>query len=386
MTAPLVPGSEAEVAEILRAGPPVALRGGGTRAPAPEPGTVLLSTAGLTGITLYEPGALTLVARAGTPLAEVEAALAAEGQMLPFEPWDARALTGATGAPSFGGMAATNASGPRRPVAGACRDSMIGVRFVDGTGMVVKNGGRVMKNVTGLDLVKLMAGSHGTLGVLTEISVKVLPRPERVATLVLRGLGLAPAVAAMSAALCTPFQVSGAAHLPDRGETWLRLEGFAGSVAHRARALAAELVIFAEAEMAERDWTEVRDARPLAGAEAPGAVWRISVKPSDGPGVVAALGPDARWLMDWGGGLVWARVPEAFDLRAALAALAGHATLVHPGHATPPRWPVLPPEAPPVAALSAALRARFDPAGRLDPGRLDPGHLDPGRPRGPVAA
>lgn len=376
MTAPLLPASEAELADILRSpGPPVSIRGGGTRAPLAAEASVL-STAGLTGITLYEPGALTLVARAGTPLAEVEAALAAEGQMLPFEPWDARALTGATGVPSFGGMAATNASGPRRPVAGACRDSMIGVRFVDGGGMVVKNGGRVMKNVTGLDLVKLLAGSHGTLGVLTEISVKVLPRPERVATLVLRGLGPAQAVAAMSAALSTPFQVSGAAHLPDRGETWLRLEGFAGSVAHRARALAAELVIFAEAETTDRDWTEVRDARPLAGDDEPGAVWRISVKPSDAPAVVAALGPGIRWLMDWGGGLVWARVPEALDLRAALAAITGHATLVRTGGGNAPLWPFLPPEAPPVAALSAALRARFDPAGRLNPGR----------PRGPVAA
>lgn len=380
MTAPLVPTSEAEVADILRASPPLAIRGGSTRiTDAPE--ATVLSTAGLTGITLYEPGALTLVARAGTPLAEIEATLATEGQMLPFEPWDARALTGATGTPSFGGMAATNASGPRRPVAGACRDSMIGVRFVDGTGMVVKNGGRVMKNVTGLDLVKLLAGSHGTLGVLTEISVKVLPRPEQVATLVLQGLGPAQAVEAMSAALCTPFQVSGAAHLPDRGETWLRLEGFAGSVAHRTRALAADLVIFGEAEAAERDWTEIRDARPLAGGDAEGAVWRISVKPSDGPGVVAALGPGARWLMDWGGGLVWARVPDTFDLRAALAAIPGHATLVRPGGGGAPRWPLLPPEAPPVAVLSAALRARFDPAGRLNANRLTPG-----RPRGPVAA
>ena len=186
------PATEDELADVVRAaaaaGRPLAIEGGGTRGIGHAVEGDRLSTAALTGITLYEPGALTLVVRAGTPLAEVEAALAAEGQMLPFEPWDARALTGSNGVPTVGGMVAVNAAGPRRMQAGACRDSLIGVRFVDGTGAVVKNGGRVMKNVTGLDLVKLMAGSHGTLGVLTEVGFKVLPRPEATATLVLEGL------------------------------------------------------------------------------------------------------------------------------------------------------------------------------------------------------
>lgn len=373
----LLPGSEEELAAMIReaasAGRELRVQGGGTRGAGASWAT-RLSTANLRGISLYEPGSLTLVAAAGTPLAEIEAALAAEGQMLPFEPWDARALTGADGTPTFGGMAATNASGPRRIQAGACRDSMIGVRFVDGTGMAVKNGGRVMKNVTGLDLVKLLAGSRGSLGVITEVGVKVLPRPERVATLVLPGLGPEQAVSAMSVALGTPFQVSAAAHRPDLGETWVRLEGFEGSVAHRSRALAAELVIFGAVAAADRDWGEVRDALPLAGR--PGAVWRVSVKPSDGPRVAAAL-PGRDWFMDWGGGLVWVLAPDDLDLRAALAGIPGHATLVRAGAAP---WPALHPEPAAVAALSAGLRARFDPHGILNPGRT------PERTGAPAAA
>ena len=287
MSAP-APASEAEVAEAVRsaaaAGRRITIEGGGTRGPGGAAAAVL-STRGLSGITLYEPGALTLVARAGTPLAEVEAALAAESQQLPFEPWDARPLTGRNGVPTIGGVAATNASGPRRFRVGACRDSMIGVRFVDGTGAIVKNGGRVMKNVTGLDLVKLMAGSRGTLGVITEVAFKVLPRPESTATLVLDGLDPTTAVAAMTAAAGTPFEVTGAAHLPqglgDGPATLLRLEGFAGSVATRARALAAALGRFGAARVADGDWPLIRDGAIFAGRE--GAVWRISVKPTDGP-------------------------------------------------------------------------------------------------------
>ncbi|MEM7711725.1 MAG: FAD-binding protein, partial [Pseudomonadota bacterium] len=194
------PETEAELAEIVRgANAPLSVRGGGTRhvPAAGEP----LTVSGLTGITLYEPGALTLVARAGTPVAEVEAALAAEGQRLPFEPMDHRGLLGTEGAPTIGGAVAMNVSGPRRVQAGACRDSLIGVRFVDGEGTVVKNGGRVMKNVTGYDLVKLLAGSRGSLGVLTEVSFKVLPAAATQATLRLDGLKVADAVRAMAAGL-----------------------------------------------------------------------------------------------------------------------------------------------------------------------------------------
>ncbi|MFO1140914.1 MAG: FAD-binding protein [Amaricoccus sp.] len=363
------PETEEDLAALIRAAPDggFAIVGGGTRGGAS--GAERLSTGGLAGITLYEPGALTLVVRAGTPLAEVEAALAAEGQMLPFEPWDARPMTGANGAPTVGGMAATNASGPRRIQAGACRDGMIGARFVDGTGTIVKNGGRVMKNVTGLDLVKLLAGSHGTLGVLTEVAFKLLPRPETTLTLVFDGLDPAAAGGVMRAALATPYGVSGAAHLGAR--TLLRIEGFAASVEHRSRALAAALDRFGAARVEEGPggWAAVRDAGAFAGRH--GAVWRISVKPTDGPPLAARLAP-AETILDWGGGLVWALADPATDVRAAMAGIPGHATLVRAAPEAAARWGVFHPEPPAVAALSAGLRARFDPRGILNPGRMAP--------------
>jgi glycolate oxidase FAD binding subunit len=361
----LEPANEDDLADVVRDAAarrqPLAIRGGGTRAPGTPEGE-MLSTAGLTGITLYEPGALTLVARAGTPLAEVEAVLAAEGQMLPFEPWDAARLMGRNGRTTSGGVVATNASGPRRIQAGACRDSAIGVRFVDGTGAVVKNGGRVMKNVTGLDLVKLMAGSRGTLGVLTECAFKVLPAPETTATLVLEGLDEATAGRAMTAAMATPYQVTGAAHVPGGGaRTYLRLEGFEGSAAHRARALARALEGFGAAGIDDADpWPGIRDAAAFAGRE--GAVWRVSVRPTDGPALGARLAP-AEVIYDWAGGLLWVLAPEDVDVRAAMDGMRGHPTLIRASAGARARWGTLHPEPPAVARLSADLRARFDPSG-----------------------
>ncbi|MEL7414796.1 MAG: FAD-binding protein, partial [Pseudomonadota bacterium] len=206
----------AAIADARAASTPLEIVGGGTRLGLGKPvqASDQLSTRGLSGITLYEPGALTLVAQAGTPLAEIEEALARENQRLAFEPMDHRALLGSEGEPTIGGVVAANVSGPRRVQAGACRDSLIGVRFVDGRGTVLKNGGRVMKNVTGYDLVKLMAGSYGTLGILTEVSFKVLPAPEARQVLLFDGLDVAQAVACMTEAMGSPYDLSGAAHLP----------------------------------------------------------------------------------------------------------------------------------------------------------------------------
>jgi glycolate oxidase FAD binding subunit len=366
------PTTENELAEAIRtAQGPLAVRGGGTRGIGRPVAGAALETGGLGAVKLYEPGSLTLVAGAGTPMAEVEALLAAEGQRLPFEPPDLRGLLGTRGASTLGGVVAANASGPRRVQVGAARDYCLGVRFVDGAGAVVANGGRVMKNVTGYDLVKLMAGSHGTLGVLTEVALKVLPAPEAEATLVLADLAPEAAVAAMSAALGSPFDVSGAARLPD-GRTAIRVEGFAASVAYRAGELAAQLARFGTPARLARDesralWVAVRDVAPFHGVA--GDVWRLSCRPSDAAGLVARAG--ARALMDWGGARVWCLVPEGGDLRAALGAFAGHATLVRGTEATRRRVAPFPPESPPVAALSRAMRQRFDPRGILNPGLMD---------------
>jgi glycolate oxidase FAD binding subunit len=371
----LSPVDERELSEaVAGAEGPLRIVGGGTRPVGRPVSGEVLSTRGLSGIELYEPGALTIVARAGTPLAEVEAALAAENQRLPFEPMDMRGLLGTGGEPTIGGVVATNASGPRRIQAGACRDSLIGVRFVDGRGTVLKNGGRVMKNVTGYDLVKLLAGSYGTLGLVSEVSFKVLPGIETRACVLLNGLSNSDAVAAMAKALGSPYEVSGAAHTPagidGHPVTMLRLEGFADSVAYRAGKLKELLSAFGDIsvetdpERVQAGWTWVRDVETFQGRE--GDVWRISVKPSDGPGIAARAGGEV--LFDWGGGFVWALAAPGSDLRAELGDFAGHATLIRASEETRARLSVFQPEPAPVAALAEGLRRQFDPKGILNPG------------------
>ena len=374
----LAPTTETELAEAIKSAEgALRIRGGGTRPVGKPVSGEVLSVAGLSGIELYEPGALTIVVKAGTPLAEVETALAAENQRLPFEPMDHRAIMGTDGTPTIGAVAAANVSGPRRIQAGACRDSLIGVRFVDGQGTAIKNGGRVMKNVTGYDLVKLMNGAYGTLGVLSEVSFKVLPGVEACSVILIEGLSVEEGVQAMSMAQGSPYEVSGAAHVPVGLDgypvTMLRLEGFAKSVAYRAGELQKLLSSFgvssveSDPERTKAGWKWVRDAEKFAGST--GDLWRISVKPSDGPGVVSALGTDDV-LMDWGGGLIWAELPEGTDARAKLATFSGHATLVRASDATRAKLAVFHPETAALAAISKGLRDRFDPRGILNPGLM----------------
>ncbi|WP_298261252.1 FAD-binding protein [uncultured Litoreibacter sp.] len=361
----MTPDSEHALAEaVASATSPIRVQGGGTRLIEQVDGDVL-STTGLSGITLYEPGSLTLVAKAGTPVAQIEAALAAENQRLPFEPMDHRTLLRTTGTPTIGGVVATNASGPRRIQAGACRDSLIGVRYVDGQGTIIKNGGRVMKNVTGYDLVKLMAGSYGTLGVMSEVSFKVLPGVETSATLLLHKLDVSGAVDALSKALGSPYEVSGAAQCLVKGITALRLEGFEESVSYRLAQLRNLLVEYGDmeelhGEASEALWLANRDMKHFSGVE--GDIWRISVKPSDAPAVVASMPTATNVFLDWGGGLIWAVVPQGTDVRTPMGRISGHATCLRGSAQT------FPPEPPVMAALSEGLRAQFDPRGILNQG------------------
>lgn len=374
--------TEQELAELIATRKdPLEIVGGGTRKLGRTTARDVLTTRAMTGIQLYEPAALTLVVRAGTPVDEVQETLAAEGQRLPFEPMDQRGLSGADGASTIGGVAAANISGPRRLQVGACRDFMLGIRFVDGRGMVLQNGGRVMKNVTGYDLVKLMAGSRGTLGVLTEISFKVLAIPETEATLVAAGLGPDAGIAALSRALGSPFDVSGAAQFGEgeHSRTVLRIEGLEGSVGYRCEALRAHLGGEWDAVTGSESvdiWRDLRDVSAFAGKT--GAVWRVSVKPGDGPHLTRLLeeqGLPHEAIFDWGGGLVWLRTEASGDavairLREVIAGLGGHATLYREGETPLTDQPHFQPEDAALAALSSGLRRQFDPRGILNPGLM----------------
>jgi glycolate oxidase FAD binding subunit len=389
----LAPADEDEAraiaAEAAAAKRRLAIAGGQTRRGLGRPveTDAVLSSERLTGIVFYEPAELVIGVKSGTRVDDIETALAEHGQMLAFEPMDHRALYGTNGEPTIGGVAATNASGPRRIAVGAARDALLGVRLVNGHGEAIKSGGRVMKNVTGLDLVKLTCGSHGTLGFFTELTFKVLPKPERASTLVLRGLSDEEAVAAMSAALGSPYAPSGAVHLPagigdGEARTILRIEGFSESVDNRLAALSDLLRRWAPAEIEDGDasprfWASVRDVRPLAEPR-DRAIWRLSTVPSRAAEVTAAVRaqqPDARWFYDWGGGLIWLSLPADRDagaaaVRSAIAAASGHATLVRAPDATRLSVPVFQPQPPALEKLAAGLKRAFDPEGIFQPGRM----------------
>jgi glycolate oxidase FAD binding subunit len=380
------PHSEAEVLDLVRHAAndkrPLIVQGAGTKRGWGRPiaGDVL-DLSQLSGITLYEPEELVLSAQAATPLAEIERRLAQRGQRLAFEPPDLGPLYGVPkDKGTLGGAVACNLAGPRRISAGAARDHVLGFAGVSGRGEAFKSGGRVVKNVTGFDLSKLLAGSFGTLAVMTSLTLKVLPASEMTATVLLTGLDTEAAVAAMSKALNSPHEVSGAAHLPhvQPSLTALRLEGTSVSVAARVDGLKALLgaTDLLDTTASVRFWSEVRDVAPLLD-DPERAVWQVSIPPASGATVAAAIRArlDARHYFDWGGGRLWLAVAGdvaegATVIRTAVAASGGHASLMRAADGARRRVAPFQPLPPAEAALVKRLKDNFDPAGILNPSRM----------------
>jgi glycolate oxidase FAD binding subunit len=359
----------------------------------PSQTDLTLDLSGLTGVTLYEPAELVLSAKAGTPLAEIEKLLDENNQQLGFEPIDYGPLLGGeAGQGTIGGTIAANLSGPRRIKAGAARDHFLGVTAVTGRGDTIKSGGRVVKNVTGYDLCKLFAGSWGTLVAMTDVTIKVLPKPETEASVLVTGLDDAKACDAMAVAMGSPYDVSGAAHLPDHVASWfdglpraeattaLRLEGHAPSVAHRKDTLAALMKPFGPVEVLDAAnsralWRCVRTLKPFAAAARERPVWRISTAPAQGHRLLASITPASQMFYDWAGGLVWVAMPfpeepDAAAVRGAVAGIGGHAMLVRAPAALRASLDVFAPEPPAIAAVSKRVKESFDPKGVLNPGRI----------------
>ena len=353
------------IAGAAASGSKLELRGGGSKADvgAPRQAEVVDMT-GFAGILDYDPAELVLTAGAGTPLAEIQAAVNEKGQMLAFEPFDHGPMFGKPeGAATLGGVLAAGVSGSRRLSRGPARDHLLGFRAVSGRGEAFVGGGKVVKNVTGYDLSKVMTGSWGRLAALVEVTLKVLPRPQAAVSFAVEGLEPAAAVALMSRAMGSQADVAAAAHAP--GLTVLRLEGIAPSVEARGglvRALAPDARVLAD-EAAGRFWATLR--HPLQGAQ---ALWRISVPASRAPSVVLTLGGD--WLMDWSGGLVWSACEDAAAVRLAAEAAGGHAMLMRATEAMRAQVPALHPPTPGVAALESRVRRAFDPAGVFETGRF----------------
>lgn len=396
------PATDRELANVLADASanrtPVEVMGAGSKRAIgrPSQAAVSLTTGSLAGIPLFEPTELVISARTGTPLSRVESELASHGQMLSFEPIDLGPLLGIEpGHTSMGAVLATNLSGARRVASGAVRDHALGIKAVSGAGQAFKSGGRVMKNVTGLDLTRGLSGSWGTLAVLTEVTFKVVPTPEETATLILLGLPDSIAIEALCAAMGTPFEVSGAIHLQQALSTRLwhagvrtaqttvtavRLENFSRSVAYRKQRLKEALKPFGDIHELDHAsslafWDELRQLSVLQRSDAP--VWRISTAPRSGPKVVAAI---ARYMpcsafYDWSGGLVWIEVlpaadAGAADVRRVVATHGGHATLIRAEPSVRAAVDVFQPLEPGLSHISRGLKSIMDPAGILNPGRM----------------
>ena len=396
-----------DVEQVVRAAiaseQPLEIIGHGTRRQIGQPmaTNAVLDISALNAVTSYEPNELIITVQAGAPLADVQSLIDSKNQQFAFEPADTSALLGVSGSGTIGGMIGAGLAGPRRIKAGGVRDHLLGAHAVSGFGDSFKTGGRVVKNVTGYDLCKLLTGSWGTLAVMTEVTLKVMPRPESERTLMLSGLDDLTANRAMTAALGSPFDVSGAAHLPNsafrstggtlaglgpegRSITLLRLEGIAASVADRANSLGKTLAPFGSVDMLQDDasaavWRAVRDIEPFAAGGALGAwpVWRIVCPPASGGALGQALARDTGGdvIYDWGGGLIWAALPPKPDAQAALVrqrveALGGHASLIRASELVRRNLDVFHPQPGGLAGLSERVRNSFDPKTILNRGRM----------------
>lgn len=368
---------------------PLRVRGGGTKQAllADNQALGVMDLGGLSGVVDYDPAELILVCKPCTPLAEIDAQLAVHGQYLAFEP---PYLALGTGQPTVGGTVSANLAGPRRVAAGGARDHLLGIKAVSGRGGAFQAGGRVVKNVTGYDLCKLMAGSWGTLAVMTELVLKTLPAPESAVSIVFNGLDEARANAAMTRALQSALEVSAAAHLPAGLETAapartiLRLEGPAASLPSRADDLAAQLSDCGAAQRLDGGesaalWAAIREAAFFAPAD-DRALWRLSVAPAGGAAIMQALAPQLdgpQWYYDWGGGLIWLAVAATGDAGASRIRsnpAIGAATLIRAPGPVRAAVPSLAPAPAGVAALNARIKAQFDPHNILNPGVFD--HAD----------
>ena len=402
LTADMRPDTEAALADIIKAASAaktgLEIAGGGSKRAIGRPtnSAHLVSTRGLNGITLYEPNEMVMSARAGTPLSDVQSALAKSNQMLAFEPLELAGLVGGDARQAtIGSVFATNASGSRRISAGAARDHLLGVRGVNGRGEIFKNGGRVMKNVTGVDLCKGLAGSWGTLSVFSEVTFKVLPKPQASATFALFGLSDEIAIEVLCTVMGTPYEITGATHIQQslaltldnrdlRGQgksvTAFRLETSPKSIVYRRDKLAEALKVYGGIQQLEQPssevfWGEMGRLSVFEGSDHP--VWRVSTTPSKGPAVVAAIARymPVRALYDWSGGLVWIDVPitsdaGAADVRRVIASHGGHATLIRAEASTRAATDVFQTLEPGVQRLSQKLKATFDPSNILNPGRM----------------
>ncbi|WP_066815473.1 glycolate oxidase subunit GlcE [Sphingomonas mali] len=362
------------VAEAARDGARLRLRGGGSKDAigAPTPDARIVDMRGFSGVVDYDPPELVLTVQAGTPLAEVQALVADKGQMLAFDPFDHGAiLDGAVGGATIGGIVAAGVAGPTRVSRGAARDHLLGFVGVSGRGERFVAGAKVVKNVTGYDLPKLITGSWGRLAAITELTLKVLPAPRLRLTLGVTGLDPAAAISAMARAMGSAAEVSAAAHLQDWNGaplTAIRLDGFPSSVEARAALLTRLVDGIAPLadEEAARLWPAITTAAPLpAGVP----LWRIIAPAAQMPNVIPAI--NGAWLLDWAGGLLWlASADDPQAIRAAAMQAGGHAMLVRADAETRAIVPALHPQPNMLAALEERVRRAFDPAGVFETGRF----------------